>query len=78
MVFKIEDARGLVGALKELAKIDELVPLVAGEGRSRKSLEEVGLFLDLLVKFMGSCLPDLAGVTRLKEKIALVERLEHL
>ena len=77
VVLDVEDARGLVGPLEELAEIDELVSLVSREGGSCKALEEMGVSLDLLVELVGAALPDFAGILRLEEEVALVERLEH-
>ena len=78
MILDVEDAGGLVGALEELADIHELVSLASREGGGGDALEEMGVFLDLLVELVRAALPDLAGILRLQEEVALVERLEHL
>ena len=77
MILDIQDPGGLVRALEELAQVDEFVPLVAGKGGSGESLEEVLVFLDLLVEFVGTCLPDLPCILGLKKEVTLIEGLKH-
>ena len=62
VILDVENPCGLVRPLEEFPKADEFISLVTDKGRGCKSLKEMGLFLDLFKKLMGSREPDFACI----------------